>query len=234
MVLRRYGCVIDRRFGVQDVIEPAHGGGAALEDVGDETQRDHGEDQLDHVGIKSHEFAERDLPEDHLPAAEPQHQDEGHADQRRQCRHEHAPRGDQLEIARDVFAIGRVKGAHLRLFLSVGANNAHAGQIFLSFCGKRGERGLNRFVQGMDDLAEITRDHHDDGDRDENPEAQRRRQAEHQHDGQHHGHNGRGAVHDSGTENHAHGIEVVGGARHQFAGAIAHVELRLHDQQAIE
>ena len=98
----------------------------------------------------------------------------------RQRGHEQAPGGDQLEIAGDVVAIGRVEGAHLRIFLSVGSNDAHAGQIFLGFGGKRGQGGLNDFVQRMDGPAEIAHGDDHDGHRDENPQAERRGQAEHQ------------------------------------------------------
>ncbi len=41
-------------------------------------------------------------------------------------------------------------------------------------------------------------------------------------------------VHDSGAENHADVVEVVGRARHQFAGAIADVKFRLHHEEPIE
>ena len=51
----------------QNVVQPAHGSRAALKNIGDEPERDHGEDQLDHVGVKGHEFAERNLLADHLP-----------------------------------------------------------------------------------------------------------------------------------------------------------------------
>ncbi len=36
------------------------------------------------------------------------------------------------------------------------------------------------------------------------------------------------------TEDHADGVEVVGGAGHQFAGTITHVEFGLEDQQTFE
>ena len=39
-------------------------------------------------------------------------------------------------------------------------------------------------------------------------------------------------VHDAGPQNHAHGVQVVGGARHQVARAISRVELRIQLQQA--
>ncbi len=51
--------------------------------------------------------------------------------------------------------LGASKDPHFRFFLPVGANHAHAGQIFLGLRGKHGERGLNLSVQPMDMPAEI-------------------------------------------------------------------------------
>src|SRR5207253_7107505 len=71
LAVGRYGGIVDGRLGVQNVIEPPHGSGASLKNVRDETECDDGKDQLNHVGIKSNEFAQRDLLEDDLPASEP-------------------------------------------------------------------------------------------------------------------------------------------------------------------
>ena len=62
----------------------------------------------------------------------------------------------------------------------------------------------------------------------------RTRQLRHDENGEDHAVMRLPAVHDAGAENHAHVVEVVGGARHQLAGAVADVKLRLHQQQAIE
>ena len=71
--------VVDRRLRVENVVQPAHGGGAALEDVGHESQRDHGENQLHHEGVKRHELAERDpVSNDHLPPCQSTAQNESH------------------------------------------------------------------------------------------------------------------------------------------------------------
>ena len=47
LAARRHCGIVDGRLGVQDVVQTAHGSGAALEDIGDEAQRDHGEDQAE-------------------------------------------------------------------------------------------------------------------------------------------------------------------------------------------
>ena len=108
------------------------------------------------ICVEGHEFAQRDFSSNHLASAEPEHQYKSQADQRRQRRHEHAPGGDQLQVARHVLAVGRVKRSHLRVFLRIRPDDTHAGQIFLGFRGKRGQGCLNRFVQDVDELAEIT------------------------------------------------------------------------------
>ena len=77
--------IMDGRLRVEDVVQTAHGGGAALEDIGDESQRDHGENELDHVRVEGHEFTQRDLPGHHLTAAEPEDQHERQADQCRKA-----------------------------------------------------------------------------------------------------------------------------------------------------
>ncbi len=78
-----------------------------------------------------------------------------------------------------------------------------------------------------------------DGDGDDrrgkqNPEREGRRERNHHQNCQNHGDDRGGAVHDAGTEDHADGVEVVGGAGHQFAGTITHVEFGLEDQEALQ
>jgi len=46
--------------------------------------------------------------------------------------------------------------------------------------------------------------------------------------------NGVRGVHDARSENHADGVQIVGHARHQVAGAIFRIELGIHGQQAVE
>ena len=53
--------VVDLRLGVQNVVQAAHGGGAALENVGDPAKGDHWPDEEIEVGKESQERTERNL-----------------------------------------------------------------------------------------------------------------------------------------------------------------------------
>ena len=167
-------------------------------------------------------------------AALPEHHQKREPDQHLERGHEHAPEADQFEVAVDVFAIGFVEAANLGFFLCVGAHHAHARQIFLRFGGKHRERRLNLFVERVDHFAEVPDGDGDDGHGEKNPKRERAREPEHQDDGEDHANDGLAAVHDARAEDHAHGVQIVGGARHQFAGAVADVEFRLHKEKAIQ
>ncbi len=83
-------------------------------------------------------------------------------------------------------------------------------------------------------FAEVTDGHEDDRDRQENPERERTGQPRQDQKREDHRRQRLAGVHDSGAEHHADVVEIVGGARHQLAGAIADVKLRLHHEEAIE
>src|SRR5713226_4163426 len=53
--------VVDLRLGVQNVVQAAHGGGAALENVGDPAKGDHWPDEEIEVGKESQAPTERNL-----------------------------------------------------------------------------------------------------------------------------------------------------------------------------
>src|SRR5712692_7307812 len=103
-------------------------------------------------------------------AALPEKNEEGSADERLKRGHEHAPGADELDVACDVFAVGLVEATGFGFFLRVSANYADAGEIFLDLGGKRGERGLNHFVQVMNDFAEMAHGDGDDGHGQEHPQ----------------------------------------------------------------
>src|SRR5713226_3420112 len=226
--------VVDLRLRAQDVIQAAHGGGAALENVGDPAEGDHGPDQKAEIAVERDQGTEGDLAAKKLMAALPEDDEEGSADERLKRRHEHAPSADELDVAGDVFAIGLVEAADFGFFLGVSADDADAGKIFLDLCGKSGESGLNGFVEIVDNFAEVAHGDGYDGHGQKHPKRERRRKARHDDDRKDHGHERLAGVHDAGAEDHADVVKVVGGAGHQFAGAIADVELRLHEEKAIE
>src|SRR5262249_45246752 len=107
------------------------------------------------------------------------------------------------------------------------ADDANTGNIFLNFGGEGGKRGLNGFVQAVNDFSKIADGDEYNGNREENPESEGWRQTDKQANGEHHRGDGGGAGHDSRAKHHANSVEVVGSTRHQFAGAIADVELRV-------
>src|SRR5712671_7268575 len=96
-------------------------------------------------------------------AALPEHDQEGKTDERLERRHEHTPRADEFDIASNVLAVGLVETADLGFFLRVGTDDADAGEILLHLGGKRGERGLNRFVKIVNDFAKVTDGEKNDG-----------------------------------------------------------------------
>ncbi len=119
----------------------------------------------------------------------------------------------------------RSKQADLRLFACEGADEAHAGVVFLRLRGDIGEAGLDALEACVDAAAEVL--HQDAGERHGRQRHQREigtdaQQEEQREDGKK---ERVGAVHQARTEQHAHGVQVVGHARHQVAGAIALIEV---------
>src|SRR2546423_5872893 len=86
----------------------------------------------------------------------------------------------------------------------------------------------------MNNSAEMTDGDEDDRNGKQNPKREDSGQAGHDHDGDDHGDEGLAGVHDSGAEDHADIVEVVGGAGHELAGAIPDIKLRFHEKQLIE
>ena len=129
---------------------------------------------------------------------------------------------------------GRVESANFRFFLAVGAHDAHARQIFLGLGGKHCERSLNFSVHRVNLASKEPHRDGNHGHRQEHVNAQRRRNPEHQDYGEDHGGHGVGGVHDTGAEDHAHGVQIVRAAGHQFARAVTHVKFRLHLHEFVQ
>src|SRR5216684_9138143 len=123
--------VIDIRLSREDVVEPAHGSRAALENICDPAEGDHRPNQQGEIAIESNESAERNPAAKELVAALPKHNEKSCADERGKRRHEHAPGADEADVSRDIFEVGFVEAADFGLFLGVSAHDAHAGKIFL-------------------------------------------------------------------------------------------------------
>src|SRR6266446_5202506 len=102
-------------------------------------------------------------------AALPEYDEEGKADEGLERRHKHAPGADELDVASHVFAIGLVEATDFGFFLGVGADDADAGKIFLDLGGEGGERGLNHFVEIVNNFAKVAYGHENDGDGEQHP-----------------------------------------------------------------
>src|SRR6202521_4954158 len=106
---RNFGvAIIDIRLGREDVIEPAHGGRAALKDICNPSKSDHGPDEHGKVAVEANEGTEGNLAVEELMAALPQHDQKGRANERLKRGHKHAPGADEADVSRNIFAVGLV------------------------------------------------------------------------------------------------------------------------------
>ena len=107
------------------------------------------------------------------------------------------------------------------MFLDVGADDAGAGEIFLGAGGDVGEHGLDALEALMDAAAEVLDDDAGDGQGQEGDQRELGADGQHEDEGSDGEDQGVGRIHDGGAEQHADGVEVVGGAGHDVAGAVA-------------
>ena len=103
--------------------------------------------------------------------------------------------------------------------LHVGANHARSGEVLLGARGDVGEHGLDLFKAFVNLPAEVLDDDARHGQGQEGVEGEFGADFHHV-DQRADGEDQRvGGIHDGGAEQHAHRIQVVGGARHDVAGA---------------
>ena len=172
------------------------------------------------------------LAGNHLAAPEPEHDEHGDAHEQPHAGEIDALQRDEALVAADVLGVGGAETLDLEGLLSIGADDAHAGQVFLRDRADLGELLLDRQETAVDGSAEVRRrrstrtasgmsemivsrgvdrQHHRDGD-DERECGGRR-------------------VHDRRADHLPHRPEVVGGARHQVAGAALVEERQLEPLQ---
>ena len=161
------------------------------------------------------------LTADHEVSAEPEHDDYGYAQHEFQGRPEHSHQADQAQAAADVFLVGGFEGGDFGLLLHIGADDAGAGEIFLGAGRDVGEHGLNAFEALVNAASEILDDDAGDGQREKGEQGELGADGEHEEQRSGGEDDGIGGVHDGRTEQHADGVEIVGGAGHDVAGAVA-------------
>src|SRR5208337_1322948 len=138
-----------------------------------------------------------------------------------QRRPEHSHQADQTEAAADVFLIGAFEGGDLGLLLHIGADDAGAGKVFLGAGRDVGEHGLDAFEAFVNAASEILDDDAGDGQRQKRKYGQLGADGQHEAQGAGGEDDGVGRVHDGRAEQHPDRVQVVGGARHNVARAIA-------------
>ena len=195
-----------------------------MEEVDDPAHGDEGPGELDHIDVECSELANGDVVGDDLVPADEERDHEREAEDELERRPEHGHETDEVEAALDVLDVGGFEGGDLGLFLCEGADEASAGEVFLSLGGDVGEHGLDALEPAVDAVAEVLDEDRGGGHGDEGEERQLGADAVHE--GQRGGHkdDSVGAVHDRWAEELADGVEVVGGAGHDVARAVGVVE----------
>ena len=206
-------------FSLEELLDAGDGGGAALEEVHDPADGDDGPGEHHQVGHEGGEVADGDAVGDDLAASDVEHDDHGEAEDDFESRPEHAHELNEAEAATDVLPIGRLEGVDLGLFLGEGANEAGGGEVLLGLRGDVGEHGLDALEALVDLAAHDLHENAGERQRDEGGEGEHGADAQQEVEREDGEEDGVRAVHDAGTEEHADGVEVVGHARHDVAGA---------------
>ncbi len=160
-----------------------------------------------------------------LIAAAQEHDQESETDQGLQQRHEKRGEPGETDVLRDIVLVEQLELPDLGIFLGVGADHAHAREIFLNAAADVGKHLLDDFEAIVDAAAE--QDHRDAHQRRRNQAEQRQPPVDRPHDSDQEegGEERLGEVHDARAQHHADGVQIVGGARHDVAGAVLGVEI---------
>ena len=111
------------------------------------------------------------------------------------------------------------KASNLGFFLGEGADQARSRKVLLRPGGDIGEHGLNALEAFVDAPAEVLHHDADHRQRQEGPERQLGAEVDHEEQRADGENDGVGRIHDRRAEQHAHGVQVIGGAGHDVAGA---------------
>ena len=158
---------------------------------------------------------------DDLVSAEPQHEHHGATEHQFERGPEHAHEAHQFEAAADVFLVLGFERANLGLFLHVGANQARSGKILLGARGDVGEHSLDALEALVNAAAESLDDDADGRQWEECVERQPGADRDHECQRASGVDDRVGRIHDRGAKQHADRVQIVGGARHDVARAMA-------------
>ena len=157
----------------------------------------------------------------HFASTQPQHQHHCETEQEFQRGPEHSHEAHQLQAAPDVFVVLLLERANLRLLLHVSADQPRARKVFLGARRNVGEHGLNAFEALVNSPAKILDHDAHHRQRKKSIESQPRTDRDHEGQSPSRVHHGIGRIHDGGAKQHPDGVQVVGSAGHDVAGAVA-------------
>ena len=124
----RHTLVIDVRLDVENLEHALPRRHAALKDVRHPPKSNHRPAQHHQVGVERDELAESDPAADNGAAALPQNEQRAEPEEQRHAREEEALQRDQSAIAAQILDVRAMEALELMLLLSVGADDADAGQ----------------------------------------------------------------------------------------------------------
>ncbi len=140
---------------MQNFIDTDQRGGSALEDIDHPAKGNHGPRELHHVGVEGDEITEVHAVLQDFATTYPEDDDDRGSEHEFECRPEHSHEADKSQAAADVFLVGGLEGADLRLLLNVGADHARAGEILLGAGRDVGEHRLNAFKALVDATSKV-------------------------------------------------------------------------------
>ncbi len=166
--------------------------------------------------------------------ADPEDDDEGEAEHHLKGGPQHSHEAREGQGAVDVVGVLPLEERDFSLFLGVGADEARAGEVLLGAGADVAELGLNALETLVNAGAEILHENAGDGQGQKGPEGEPGTDADHEEERGDGEYDGVGRIHDGRAEQHAHGVEVVGGAGHDVAGAGALVEAEIEGFEMAE
>src|SRR5688572_9887744 len=150
---RRWSC--DGGFLLHELVQTIERGGATLHEIHHPTHRNHWPAEHPHIHVEHQERSDRDLAGQQTAPTDEQHDQESHADQRLEHRHEQAAGEAEPQILADVIAVEMLEAIDFSLFLRIGADYPDTREILLHAAADIGKQRLNPLEALMDYAAEL-------------------------------------------------------------------------------
>ena len=190
-----------------------------MDEIGDPAEGHHRPGQKPQIADEGNEIPRRDGEQNGLSAADQQNQNHAHVREEQHHREKGAGDPHQLKVFLQVGFRGLFHARGLRHLAVVGFDQADDDEALADDFRQMGERGLHRLVAAVHLAAENPRAHADQGHGDEDDGGEEGVDIGHESDGG--GAHDQGVVqsHQSHAGRHADLLDVVGGVRHEVAGA---------------